>query len=243
MRVRELFQEYDTRVEFRPSDDWTSGEPEPEWESEGSYWSGRKSGEEYDLQLKLDKPYRQEGKSNYLMAVRKLQGVNPWVPIIHQARIQYSKSPLRKSDTPIRPRLQMETLLSYEQVGTTELYASLQDTMSTFFQINPGNFKSNFHNASRRVIQNYTDLKDHGEIIEDPDENENLALLFSYCIEKVCERPELYRGKLDPDLLQVANIIHGLVTKRNFNLDIHNENIMFRRSNNNLQPVISDPIV
>jgi len=249
----EFDPKYSDREDENPDErDWYSGRPESEDEPEWGYYATGypTSPHEFQLRQRQASEIATNAKAAWIYACRHISGENPWVPVVYDVTVK------RLVDNPNEPvfhnkrslHYRMERLVHGFQIPELVLFSSMlpvHKMLSEAIRNGRGRFRSRKFEEIYQADQE--ELEKWIEDFENPDNEDGgykkaktyLLDQLASMLEELSQMPSTWK-ELPPDLAEALEIIRRLSFR--YNLDLHSENIMFRRTPTGVQLVITDPV-
>jgi hypothetical protein len=198
--------------------------------------------------LPIDK--NEEPQDVYFNATRGLRGVNPFVPVIYQTTI--TKDPSSQTPNKQRSSYRMERLLMYDEVPLQLLgpvcFQIIESCISSIPHLKDTykRLKTRYDKEIKAIHTGMDDIVQHDDEIKLPLKLSTIHNLKYLIVELTCNciRRTVSSSQITSmnALKQVTKIINWIKQKYKVSDDIHEKNVMFRRTSFGVQLVITDPL-
>ena len=219
-------------------------------DEKSGYYAYSKELDPHQIKLTTFNPVRSDddGKLQYIEAIKPLMGVNPYVPNVYEIRLVKANNFQYNSQ---KPQYVMQKLLSHKQLSASQLFLACDPVIKSCLF-------GDLYNSYDDLIDRYKKLKDKANEINQEytkysGNNTNRILnlnIKNECVKLTvaCLKILLNSGSAskDENLNQVIKIIQDIAESpsgfKNFDYDVHPGNFMFRPGPYGYQLVITDPL-
>lgn len=219
---RPLDTDYDLKALKQARDDYAKQQSQKN-EPIGGWYSGGRPGKdphEYEVETWLPSRVNVDAKLHWIKAIKPYMGDNPYMPVYYSVRL--------KPDRSGRPRVEstMERLISMRELGSIE--GAIPALAAKTF----GN--DDYYQREDMRVEDFMRMLNNTY--------HDYERVLSGSTSSSSNVREDYLDSVDPELLEAFAIISKLDRDYNFDVDMHDENVMVRNTSRGYQLVITDPL-